>query len=58
MKKLSEKKEIERKGRCDTDSISMSPASHKKRRRSRKGSESEDRAKKPRHSSSRLRGQG
>ncbi|XP_034238691.1 AT-rich interactive domain-containing protein 4B [Thrips palmi] len=57
MKKLSEKKENERKGRCDTDSVSMSPASHKKRRRSRKGSESEDRSKRPRHSSSRLRGQ-
>lgn len=57
MKKLSEKKENERKGRCDLDSVSLSPASHKKRRRSRKGSESEDRSKRPRHSASRLRGQ-
>lgn len=55
MKRLSaEKKDSERvKDRCDTD---LSPS--KKRRRSRKGSESEDRSKRARHSTSRLPGRG
>lgn len=57
MKKLSEKKESEReKGRCDADTAAMSP--NKKRRRSRKNSECDDRAKRPRHSAGRITGQG
>ncbi|KAK3912480.1 AT-rich interactive domain-containing protein 4B [Frankliniella fusca] len=53
---LTEKKEND-KSRCDLDSVRMSPAS-KKRRRSRKSSESEDKTKRPRHTTSRLPSQG